>query len=112
MTLKAYPESSDGREMAVIQVEDDGIGIPAEEQTHIFERFHQASSHNGNTGSGRGLNVAKEYAQMHHGKIDVLSSSGKGSCFTVCIPIGNINHVPSPLLPAAPQQEHPVDNPT
>ena len=69
-------------------------------------------AHKGNTGSGIGLNVAKEYVQMHHGKIDVLSSSGKGSCFTVCIPIGNINHVPAPLLPAAPQQEHPVDNPT
>ena len=112
VTLKAYPEPSDGREMAVIQVEDDGIGIPTEEQTHIFERFHQASSHKGNTGSGIGLNVAKEYVQMHHGKIDVSSGSGKGSRFTVRIPIGNISHVASPLLPAAPQQEHPVDNPT
>ena len=112
VTLKAYPEPSDGREMAVIQVEDNGIGIPAEEQTHIFERFHQASSHKGNTGSGIGLNVAKEYVQMHHGKIDVSSSPGKGSCFTVRIPVGNISHVPSPFLPAAPQQEHPVDNPT
>ena len=111
VTLKAYPEPSDGREMAVIQVEDDGIGIPAEEQTHIFERFHQASSHKGNTGSGIGLNVAKEYVQMHHGKINVSSSPGKGSRFTVRIPGGNIGHVPSPLLPAAPQQENPMDNP-
>lgn len=111
VTLKAYPEPSDGREMAVIQVEDDGIGIPTEEQTHIFERFHQASSHKGNTGSGIGLNVAKEYVQMHHGKINVSSGSGKGSRFTVRIPIGNISHVPSPLLPAAPQQENPMDNP-
>ena len=111
VTLKAYPEPSDGREMAVIQVEDDGIGIPAEEQTHIFERFHQASSHKGNTGSGIGLNVAKEYVQMHHGKINVSSSPGNGSRFTVRIPGGNIGHVPSPLLPAAPQQENPMDNP-
>ena len=111
VTLKAYPEPSDGREMAVIQVEDDGIGIPAEEQTHIFERFHQASSHKGNTGSGIGLNVAKEYVQMHHGKINVSSSPGKGSRFTVRIPGGNIGHVPSPLPPTAPQQEHPVDIP-
>ena len=111
VTLKAYPEPSDGREMAVIQVEDDGIGIPAEEQTHIFERFHQASSHKGNTGSGIGLNVAKEYVQMHHGKINVSSSPGKGSCFTVRIPVGNISHVPSPLLPTAPQQGNPMDNP-
>ena len=110
VTLKAYPEPSDGREMAVIQVEDDGIGIPAEEQTHIFERFHQASSHKGNTGSGIGLNVAKEYVQMHHGKI-VSSSPGNGSRFTVRIPGGNIGHVPSPLRPAAPQQENPMDNP-
>lgn len=112
VTLKAYPEPSDGREMAVIQVEDDGIGIPTEEQTHIFERFHQANSHKGNTGSGIGLNVAKEYVQMHHGKIDVSSSPGKGSCFTVRIPVGNIGHVPSRLFPTAPQQEHPVDNPS
>ena len=111
VTLKAYPEPSDGREMAVIQVEDDGIGIPTEEQTHIFERFHQASSHKGNTGSGIGLNVAKEYVQMHHGKINVSSSPGKGSRFTVRITGGNIGHVPSPLLPAAPQQENPMDNP-
>ena len=111
VTLKAYPEPSDGREMAVIQVEDDGIGIPTEEQTHIFERFHQASSHKGNTGSGIGLNVAKEYVQMHHGKINVSSSPGKGSRFTVRIPGGNIGHVPSPLLPATPQQENPMDNP-
>ena len=49
---------------------------------------------------------------MHHGKIDVSSSPGKGSCFTVRIPVGNIGHVPSRLFPTAPQQEHPVDNPS
>lgn len=110
VTLKAYPEPSDGREMAVIQVEDDGIGIPAEEQEHIFERFHQANSHKDNTGSGIGLNVAKEYVQLHNGKIEVSSVPGKGSCFTVRIPVGKISHVPSELLPKVPQQENPVDN--
>ena len=85
--------------MAVIQVEDDGIGIPAEEQEHIFERFHQANSHKDNTGSGIGLNVAKEYVQLHNGKIEVSSVPGKGSCFTVRIPVGKISHVPPSFSP-------------
>ena len=72
----------------IIEVSDDGIGIPKKSQEKIFKRFYQATnSKENNTGSGIGLSLVKSLVDLHKGKIKVKSSSKKGSVFTVTLPI-------------------------
>ena len=53
-----------------LSIKDNGIGIPNEKRTHLFERFHQEKSSSSNmTGNGIGLNIAKEYCDLMNGKI-------------------------------------------
>jgi signal transduction histidine kinase/ligand-binding sensor domain-containing protein/DNA-binding response OmpR family regulator len=72
----------------IIEVSDDGIGIPLKSQEKIFKRFYQATnSKANNTGSGIGLSLVKSLVGIHKGFISVESTQGKGSTFTVEIPI-------------------------
>jgi signal transduction histidine kinase len=73
---------------AVIFVEDDGIGIPAEEQTKIFERFYRVDKarSRGQGGAGLGLAIASWIVGQHRGTITVESAVGKGSRFSVRLP--------------------------
>ena len=74
---------------AVISVKDNGIGISEEDQSKIWQRFWQADSSRGNEGgSGLGLAMVKEIAELHGGSVDVESTLGKGSTFTFRIPCG------------------------
>ncbi len=74
---------------AHITVGDTGIGIPADEQENIFDKFYQV----GNTtrgvreGTGLGLSITKELVQMHGGWMEVTSTPGQGSRFTFTLPI-------------------------
>ena len=72
-----------------VSVKDNGIGIPANELAHIFERFFQVESHltRRHTGMGLGLSVAKTMIEMHGGRIWVESAEGKGSTFTFLLPV-------------------------
>jgi len=71
-----------------IEVADTGVGISAEQQKHIFERFYQgdAATESSHPGSGIGLNMVSEMVALHHGNISVDSQPGIGSTFTVCLP--------------------------
>jgi DNA-binding response OmpR family regulator len=73
----------------LIIIADTGIGMSAEEQQRIFERFFQGDAHAGimNQGSGIGLSITKEFVRLHGGTIHVESTSGKGSVFTVQLPL-------------------------
>lgn len=72
----------------VIEVSDDGIGIPLKSQEKIFTRFYQATnSKENNTGSGIGLSLVKSLVELHKGTIVVKSKPNEGSTFTVEIPI-------------------------
>ncbi|MGQ1909193.1 hybrid sensor histidine kinase/response regulator transcription factor [Marinifilum sp. RC60d5] len=72
----------------VIEVSDDGIGIPQESQKKIFSRFYQAeNSREDNTGSGIGLSLVKSLVKLHKATIDVQSIPDKGSVFALEIPI-------------------------
>jgi heavy metal sensor kinase len=77
------------REFAVASVRDTGIGIAAEDQPYIFHRFWRADKVRSREigGIGLGLSIARWVAQQHRGSIDVQSEPGKGSTFTVRIPI-------------------------
>ena len=73
---------------AVISVSDSGKGISASEIEHIFDRFHQVEdTKEMNIGSGIGLHLVKEYINLHGGTISVESAPGKGSSFSVRLPI-------------------------
>ena len=63
-----------------------GIGIAPDEQDKIWQRFWQAdASRSENSGSGLGLPLVKEIAELHGGSVSVESAPGSGSCFTVII---------------------------
>lgn len=71
----------------LLEIQDSGKGIRQEHQQRIFERFYQVSNNDSETGTGIGLSLAKELVELHLGSIKVDSEPGKGSSFTVCIPI-------------------------
>lgn len=69
-----------------LEVEDQGIGISAENQARIFGRFEQVVTAATRTGFGVGLWLARSLVEAHGGSIDVRSSPGRGSTFTVRLP--------------------------
>lgn len=74
---------------AKVSVIDDGIGIPAADLPHIFDKFYQVESHlnRRHGGIGLGLSVAKVMVEMHGGQIWAESIEGKGSNFSFLIPV-------------------------
>ncbi len=93
VAVSVYPRNKEHREGTVeIRISDTGIGIGEEHQTKIFERFYQTEeARKMEGGSGIGLTLAAEYARLHNGMIKVRSAPGKGSCFTVALPLGNVH---------------------
>ena len=83
-------EKQDG--YVVVGVTDYGIGIPSSEQAKIFERFHRVSTGlvHDVKGSGLGLALVKHIVEAHSGKVKVESEPGKGSTFTLYLPIAQI----------------------
>ena len=71
-----------------VQVEDNGRGIPEDSIDHLFERFYRVDNSGARDvgGSGIGLAIAKEVADMHGGTINVVSNLGQGATFTFVLP--------------------------
>ncbi len=81
-----FKVSRDGDE-AVISVQDQGIGIPANDHDHLFEAFHRGANVEGIEGTGLGLAIIQRAVKLHNGTIDFESEVGAGTTFTVRIPI-------------------------
>jgi len=79
-------QSPSGDEL-ILQVGDEGIGIPAADLPRLFESFHRGSNVGNRQGSGLGLAIVKHAVDLHHGKIEVASTPGAGTRFTVSLPI-------------------------
>jgi heavy metal sensor kinase len=75
--------------MARLSVSDQGIGVAREEHAHIFDRFYRTDAARAHTkkGTGLGLAICQWIVDAHHGTIEVHSEPGKGSTFTVVLPL-------------------------
>jgi len=71
-----------------VTVRDNGPGIPAQDRTHVFDRFYRADRARGREGSGSGLGLAicREIADAHGGRVWVESKEGEGSSFSLALP--------------------------
>jgi signal transduction histidine kinase len=100
VNISAGKQEENNRQVAWVKVSDNGIGIPEQHLTHIFDRFYQVeasrshvSSPDGNgtnpesSGTGLGLAIAQWVAKAHQGEIRVESVEGQGSTFEVVLPV-------------------------
>jgi signal transduction histidine kinase len=80
---------------AFLQISDTGIGLSEDEQQRIFSRFYRTTDTRSRDqrGVGLGLSIVRSIAEAHGGRIDVKSNPGKGSTFTLQLPIN-----PSPII--------------
>ena len=81
-----YLRCLSGLDELSFSVTDEGIGIPAPDMKHIFERFFRAANANNIQGTGLGLNIVRRYAELLGGHVSFTSQYGKGSTFTITIP--------------------------
>jgi len=90
---------------AILSISDTGIGIPDSEIPHIFERFHRVEGARGRSyeGSGIGLALVQELVKMHGGVVTAESNEGKGSTFSVRIPLG-CGHLPAGRVRTSPAE--------
>ncbi len=92
ITVSIAESQAQERAWAIIQIADTGVGIPAEELPHIFERFFRGaeSRENQAPGAGLGLAIVKELVELHGGWVTVKSQVGAGTTFTIALPrVGN-----------------------
>ncbi len=77
-------------EQVVVEVRDDGQGIPKEDQDSLFDAFFRARNVGDIEGSGLGLSIVKQCVELHSGAIEFQSEVGRGTTFTVFLPIDSV----------------------
>jgi heavy metal sensor kinase len=102
--ISAAPSDAPG--WAQIVVEDSGVGIPAENLPHIFDRFYRVRNPETNVvpGLGLGLSFVAWIVEVHGGRIDVASTPGEGSRFTVHLPLDESAATSTPEIQNVPAQ--------
>ena len=73
--------------MGMIRVTDNGCGIAPEDQSAVFDRYFHTTADKKHDSTGLGLTIAQELAHLHHGEITLQSEVGKGSIFTLRLPL-------------------------
>lgn len=90
----------EGKRFATIEVADTGIGIASTDMKHIFDRFYTAKSSRSDS-NGVGLSLVRDIATLHHATIDVKSEVGKGSTFTLVMPLDSMSYLPTEMADKA-----------
>lgn len=92
--LKYSPESSTVQfdltakdDRLIFHIQDQGIGIPPADKSHLFEAFHRANNVGTIQGTGLGLAIVKQCVDLHRGEITFTSEVGKGTTFIVTLPL-------------------------
>jgi CheY-like chemotaxis protein len=88
-----------------LAVADDGTGIPADRLPFVFDRFYRARVDEAWAGLGLGLYIARQIAEGHDGRIDVISSAGSGTTFTVTLPAGRVGSTLPATVVTRPDRE-------
>jgi DNA-binding response OmpR family regulator len=112
ISLSAQEISTDDYKKLKIVVADNGIGIPENEISQIFDRFYKVQDVQSlnQEGTGIGLSIVKELVEIHHGEINVVSNVGKGATFTIIIPCSKESFSTNELVVFdEPKQELQVD---
>jgi signal transduction histidine kinase/ligand-binding sensor domain-containing protein/AraC-like DNA-binding protein len=112
ITLK-IEKKDEKTSLLLIHVADTGIGVAQEEYELIFHRFYQSPSNDkALVGTGIGLHLCREFAKIHNGSVTVRSEKGKGSVFTLSIPMEteNIREIISSPEPSGAAEEAADDN--
>lgn len=94
-------DKSPDNQMAIIKIEDYGVGMYPEEMEHAFDLFYQGKS-TSSKGTGLGLSLSKELVQLHHGIINVKSEKWKGTSFEVQLPLGKVHFEDTEILKETP----------
>lgn len=85
--LSGRVETRAGQDYAVLEVSDQGIGMRPEQLQRAFERFYRADTTGNIPGTGLGLSLVKEIAELHHGRVELSSEFGIGTRATLWIPM-------------------------
>ncbi len=95
--------STDGKQI-ILKIKDTGSGMTPEEQKMIFEEFTRLKSHTNIEGTGLGLTITLKLIHLLSGQIQLQSETGKGSCFTLLLPLQKVNSANDSNLPPSPVQ--------
>ncbi|HPT43729.1 MAG TPA: two-component regulator propeller domain-containing protein [Paludibacteraceae bacterium] len=107
LTINLVQQINEDKKTLKIAVSDSGIGISDKDLGHIFDRFYRVENKENRyqTGTGVGLHIVSEYMKLHNGDISVESKPGKGSTFTVSIPVKHV------LLEEVISKKDPIEQP-
>jgi two-component system phosphate regulon sensor histidine kinase PhoR len=111
--IKYTPEGGDvslalepSADAAKVHIRDTGYGIPADALPHLFKRFYRVrNSGHDIEGNGLGLSIVKSIAEEHGGEVNVESEPGKGSCFTLSLPLHHSEIVTAGIDPISAKNE-------
>ena len=99
ITVSLSVVENDGVRSALIRVKDTGVGIPLEKQPFVFNRFYTATTDTAAEANGIGLSLVKELLEIHHGRIALESTVGKGTEFSVLLPMEKSAYLPEDFAP-------------
>jgi signal transduction histidine kinase len=101
VSLATRLSSVEGKRFAVIDIQDHGIGLSPAQLERVFERFYRADTSGNIPGTGLGLSLVKQVAEMHQGRIQLSSKLGLGTTASLWIPIAT--KAQTPKKPSAPE---------
>ena len=99
ITVSLSVVENDGVRSVLIRVKDTGVGIPIEKQPFVFNRFYTATTDTAAEANGIGLSLVKELLEIHHGRIALESTVGKGTEFSVLLPMEKSAYLPEEFAP-------------